>query len=438
MDNPNELLKALLTLSGSETLRLPSRVGPHGAKAASTEAVGGGPSGRTLSEEVRMSSSHTARAGRGVRLAVAAFVVAVAATLLAPAVQAAPLAASAEPSAVDAIAHGLGIARMEATRRLQAQDRLAVLAERLSRTLGTRAAGSRIDPARGELVVNVLDRRAAKQVRVAGARPHLVTHSLQRLERVKAALDRDGGAPGLAWSVDVVSNSVVIAVPQGRTDARTAGFLARARSKGVAVRVERVAGPARTQAFYGGQAVYAAGGGRCSAGFITQSSRGDQYVLTAGHCTEITSSWSDGDQTIGPTAASSFPGNDYGAIRISNPDLLGPEGAVLSNDGVQDITGASRVPIGATVCMTGSTTGTACGQVRRYNVTVSYPQGVVSGLTETDVCTQAGDSGGPLFAGGEAQGMVSGGTTGEGCGPSFRSYFQPVDEALSAYGLALR
>jgi streptogrisin D len=438
LGNSDELLKGLKTLSGSETLRLPSRVGPHGAKAASTEAVRAGSVGRTLSEEVCMSLPHAARAGRSVRLAVAALVVAVAMTLVAPAVQAAPSAASAEPPAVDAMAHGLGIARTEATRRLRAQDRLAALAERLSRTLGARAAGSRIDPAGGELVVNVLDRGAAKQVRAAGARPHLVTHGLQRLERVKAALDRDGGAPGLAWSVDVVSNSVVIAVPQGRTDARTAGFLARARSKGAAVRVEQVAGPARTQAFYGGEAMYASGGGRCSAGFITQSSRGNQYVLTAGHCTDLVSSWSDGDQTIGPTAASSFPGNDYGAIRISNPDLLEPEGAVLSDDGVQDITDAGRVPIGATVCMTGSTTGTACGQVRRYNVTVRYPQGVVSGLTETDVCTQAGDSGGPLFAGSQAQGIVSGGTTGEGCGPGLRSYFQPVDEALSAYGLALR
>jgi Trypsin len=160
-------------------------------------------------------------------------------------------------------------------------------------------------------------------------------------------------------------------------------------------------------------------------------------VLTAGHCTEISSSWNDGSQPIGSTAASSFPGNDYGAISIDDPASLDPQGGVLANGGFQDISSAGRVPVGSTVCKTGSTTGTTCGTVLAYDVTVNYAEGTVFGLTETDVCTQPGDSGGPLFAGSQAQGITSGGTIG-GCSQGgFRSFFQPADEALSALGLTL-
>jgi streptogrisin D len=193
----------------------------------------------------------------------------------------------------------------------------------------------------------------------------------------------------------------------------TAAFLARARSYGRAVRVERTAA-VQTHAFYGGQAILR-GGSRCSAGFNTRSGSGRNYVLTAGHCTNLGGTWrTSGGQTIGPVAASSFPGNDFGAIRISDPAALDPRGGVLYFGAFRDITGASRVPVGSSACKTGSTTGTTCGTVQAYNVTVNYAEGTVFGLTRTNICTQPGDSGGPLFAGSLAQGITSGGTIG-GC-----------------------
>jgi streptogrisin D len=309
---------------------------------------------------------------------------------------------------------------------------VAATADRLTRALGAQGAGAYLD-ASGRLTVNVLGAGAAAQVRAAGATPRLVTRSLARLGRVQEALDAAGNAPaGASWGVDLASNTVLVSVPAGRG----AAFVARARSFGAAVRVERT--PAvQTQAFYGGQAIYR-GRSRCSAGFNTRSGSGRNYVLTAGHCTDLGGTWTTaGGQTIGPVAASSFPGNDYGAIRISDPATLDPRGGVLHNGAFRDITGASRVPVGSSACKTGSTTGTTCGTVQAYNVTVSYAEGTVYGLTRTNICTQPGDSGGPLYAGSLAQGITSGGTIG-GCSQAgFRSFFQPVDEALNSYGLTL-
>jgi hypothetical protein len=306
----------------------------------------------------------------------------------------------------------------------------AATADRLTSSLGTQSAGAYLD-ASGRLTVNVLSAGAAAQVRAAGATPRLVTRSLARLERVKAALDAAAAPVGASWGVDLPSNTVLVTVPAGAG----AGFVARARSFGAAVRVEH-SRPVQTQAFYGGQAILHSGS-RCSAGFNTRSGSGRNYVLTAGHCTNLGGTWTTSSgQTIGPVAASSFPGNDFGAIRISNPAALDPRGGVLNGGAFQDITGAGRVAVGATACKTGSTTGTTCGQVLAYNVTVRYAEGTVSGLTRTRICTQPGDSGGAMFAGSQAQGITSGGTIG-GCGGNFQSFFQPADEALSVYGLTL-
>ena len=308
----------------------------------------------------------------------------------------------------------------------------AATADRLARALGAQAAGAYLDTS-GRLTVNVLGAGAAAQVRAAGATPRLVGRSLARLERVQAALDAAGTAPaGASWGVDLATNAVLVSVPAGKGTA----FVARARSFGSAVRVER-SPPVRTQTFYGGQAILH-GGSRCSAGFNARSGSGRTYVLTAGHCTNLGGTWrTSSGQTIGPVAASSFPGNDYGAIRISNPAALDPRGGVLHRGAFRDITGASRVPVGSSACKTGSTTGTTCGTVQAYNVTVNYAQGTAFGLTRTNICTQPGDSGGAMYAGSRAQGVTSGGTVG-GCGQAgFRSFFQPADEALSAHGLTL-
>jgi streptogrisin D len=382
--------------------------------------------------------------GRRVRLSVAALAVAAAAALMAPAAQAArPAAAQAAPSGwstamVDSVARSFGLTHAQAVQRLQKEASAQATAGTLSRTLGARAAGSFVDSASGALVVNVLDSTTAAQVRASGATPRLVRHSMARLDQVKAALDRVRGATGTSWAVDVQSNAVVVNVPRAGSGAGTAALLAKARSFGSAVRVVRTAGAASTQAFFGGQAILT-GGSRCSAGFITRvPASGNQYVVTAGHCTNIGTNWTTSSgQTIGATAASRFPGDDFGAIRIANPAALQPQGGVLNNGAFQDITGSTRVAVNATVCKTGSTTGTTCGRVLQYNTTVNYPQGTVFGLTTTNVCTQPGDSGGSLFAGTQAQGVTSGGTVGSCSQAGFRSFFQPADEILRVFGLQL-
>ena len=61
--------------------------------------------------------------------------------------------------------------------------------------------------------------------------------------------------------------------------------------------------------------------------------------------------------------------------------------------------------------------------------------GIVYGLIQTNVCAEPGDSGGSLFAGTTALGLTSGGSG--NCSSGGTTFFQPVMEALSAYGVSV-
>jgi streptogrisin B len=94
--------------------------------------------------------------------------------------------------------------------------------------------------------------------------------------------------------------------------------------------------------------------------------------------------------------------------------------------------------VGESVRRTGSTTGTHSGTVTALNVSVRYrgnPGGTVSGLIQTTVCAEGGDSGGPLYDGTRALGLTSGGSG--DCTSGGITYFQPVREAVNAYGVTM-
>jgi streptogrisin D len=107
----------------------------------------------------------------------------------------------------------------------------------------------------------------------------------------------------------------------------------------------------------------------------------------------------------------------------------------LYGGGYRDITGAGNAFVGQSVTRSGSTTGVHSGTVQALNATVNYAEGQVSGLIQTNVCAEGGDSGGSLFSGNTAIGLTSGGNG--DCTFGGTTFFQPVTEALSAYGVSV-
>lgn len=328
---------------------------------------------------------------------------AVAAAVVAPAAQAAP--ATAGPAATNTV---------------------AVSTSLVSR-LGARSAGSYVDGA-GKTVVTVTDSAAAGTVRAAGLTAKLVTRNADALAGVVSALNRHSDAVGTAWGVDTATNQVVVTLTPQAKGAKTAALLATAKRFGTAVRVERQS-TNFSKYITGGDPIYT-GGARCSLGFNVRSGS-TYYFLTAGHCTNIGVTWTDSSgRTLGTRTGTSFPGNDYGIVRYSTSYTNHP-GMV----GSQDITNARTPSVGETVNRRGSTTGIHSGTVTALNQTVVYSQGAVYGMIRTTVCAEPGDSGGPLYRTTSALGLTSGGSG--NCSSGGTTFFQPVVEPLSVYGVSV-
>ncbi|XTZ15492.1 S1 family peptidase [Micromonospora echinospora] len=240
---------------------------------------------------------------------------------------------------------------------------------------------------------------------------------------------------GTAWGLDPATGRMTLTFDDTVGPAEVAALRATAARAGAVLRHE----PGRlTTLIAGGEAVYAAGGGRCSLGANVRSGT-TWYFVTAGHCTATGATWyADSGQTtvLGSRTGSSFPGNDYGIVRYTNTSIPRPS-AVYTYPGLLPINGVASAYVGQRVCRTGSTTGVRCGTVLALNQTVYYAQGSVSGLIRTNVCAEPGDSGGPLYdpATGRILGILSGGSG--NCTSGGTTYYQPIMEILAVYGVTL-
>jgi streptogrisin D len=300
----------------------------------------------------------------------------------------------------------------------------------LARSLGAaRTAGAYLDAATGRMVVNVTDAATAATLRAAGAVPRLVSRSGHDLDSLMARLD--SGIPGTAWSVDPVGNQVVISVDHSVRGASLARLASAVAGSGGAARIERLTGRL-TPFISGGDAIYG-GQYRCSLGFNVRSGS-TYFFLTAGHCTNLAVEWfANAAHTtkLGDRTGSSFPGNDYGIVRYTNASIT-----ISGTAGSQDIVSAGNAYVGEAVSRRGSTTGVHSGTVTGLNVTVHYVGGgTVKGMIRTNVCAEPGDSGGPLYDRTIALGLTSGGSG--DCRTGGTTFYQPVTEALSRYGVAV-
>ncbi|MER5894140.1 S1 family peptidase [Streptomyces sp. NPDC001876] len=251
--------------------------------------------------------------------------------------------------------------------------------------------------------------------------------------QLTAAQDAVLGADiaGTAWNIDPATKRLVVTVDSTVSQAEINRIKESAGANAGALDIERTPGTF-SKLISGGDAVYASSW-RCSLGFNVRSGS-TYYFLTAGHCTDGAGTWwsNSGRTTVlGTTSGSSFPTNDYGIVRYTNTSVT-KSGTV----GSQDITSAANATVGMSVTRRGSTTGTHSGSVTGLNATVNYGGGdIVYGMIRTNVCAEPGDSGGPLYSGTRAIGLTSGGSG--NCSSGGTTFFQPVTEALSAYGVSV-
>jgi len=118
------------------------------------------------------------------------------------------------------------------------------------------------------------------------------------------------------------------------------------------------------------------------------------------------------------------------------------------NNAKVNIWGSTSPVLGETICQGGATTGISCGTVEELSWSFNQPAApggiygptYIEGMIRAEgMCSQSGDSGGPvtIWHGGLAYGIVNS----VGCGapdfPYFRVSIEPITRALNGSGLQL-
>ncbi|MEV6025818.1 S1 family peptidase [Streptomyces sp. NPDC052036] len=289
----------------------------------------------------------------------------------------------------------------------------------------------------GTPVVAVTDSAAAAEVKAAGARPKMVSHSMDQLKSATHTLSSAPKVTGTAWVVDYRTNQVMVEADSSVSASDWSRMKKLAGGIGDFVHMQRTQGKFTTRV-NGAQPVFSTSG-RCSAGYNVTNGQ-TEFILTAGHCGPGGTLWfsdNTGRTQLGRTVTSEFPGNgDFSLIRYENGQQTPGDNVVAigGGRGVR-ITAAGDPIVGEKVFRSGSTSGLHDGEVTALGATVNYPEGTVTGLIQTTVCAEPGDSGGPLFSEGIALGVTSGGSG--DCQAGGTTFFQPLTNAMATLGVQL-
>jgi hypothetical protein len=358
-----------------------------------------------------------------------------------PIVYGAPTTAadSLHPAILAAMKRDLGLDAEQAHVRVARELKATEVIEQVRTLAGNSFGGAWLVD--GELNVAVTDEALKSELAAAGATPLVVSTPLSKLEEAKKALDKidieqalgkRSGENGIAaYYVDVAANKLILEALSGSA-AQAAELAKQVGLVESEFEVRTVSGlPTTFATVRGGDAYLINRSARCSVGFSVTTG-----FVSAGHCgTAGTTATTSGGATLGSFSGSVFPGSgDYSYVRGSSGNTF--SGTINNySGGTLPVSGSTASAVGASICRSGSTTGVHCGTVRALGATVSYSQGRVTGLTQTNVCAEPGDSGGSFYSGAQAQGVTSGGSG--DCSSGGTTYFQPVNEILSAYGLTL-
>jgi hypothetical protein len=207
--------------------------------------------------------------------------------------------------------------------------------------------------------------------------------------------------------------------------------------RGFAVNVEVALDAVTSDSGYGqaGGNLLLGGGGRCTSGFVVKQTAGPELgVLTAGHCQDTMSQI----RSDGSTAFTfSFRGDEYGVGDyqwMRSPVMM--DGWFHYAVGLgRAATGIGNASMNQSLCKYGDETHTTCGSVDQVYAEHTVNGVKVTGLVRTRaMANDGGDSGGPVYNGGRAYGLVKGKTV----GPLIANYYYtPIATPLNKYYLHL-
>lgn len=153
---------------------------------------------------------------------------------------------------------------------------------------------------------------------------------------------------------------------------------------------------------------------KCTSGFNVVDANREIGILTAGHC-------DDALMYHSPSVQLAFQGEQDGGsydVQWNKQSSGTPQqqrnviSGAPSDLEITSVTDSSALPVGATVCKVGITTKLTCGEVADKSFQAVYKGVIGTSIrvrnSNNNVMTESGDSGGPVFGGNSAHGVVHG------------------------------
>jgi hypothetical protein len=361
---------------------------------------------------------------------------------------------------------GVSIERAEEVLELQHHGAEVDIVGQLENRLGERYAGVWFDNRAGEFVVPLVAGTDSSSVEALfveldlqdGFRSERARYDWSQLEADQERLDRKlthlAGQGLVRTSLDPRGNAVRIERSEALTDVQEGKLSDWSADAATSVELRdakvgsyepvdaacgEVIWGACDAPMRGGVGIGPAGssGENCTAGFkAIGKSNGNRYVLTAGHCTYETpylkaSSYDEGklferylgyveEQRLGDgwdVSKINATGTPYWDAASPWPTIVvdwGSKGWGFPVEAAHPITSEGGSFIGQYACHSGITTATHCSTVTKQDLTVAYYSSeygkyvTYNHLTEiAPICVDGGDSGGPVYAGNTALGIVS-------------------------------
>jgi len=275
-------------------------------------------------------------------------------------------------------------------------------------------------------------------------RPVTVAHSyadLMLLQQRMIADQKHGarfaGLKGTRYNIDVdVTRNQPVVYTDGHTAATVAAFTA----KYGALRLEAsgTGGPHACTATdckhflrSGLQAQGCCYFPHCSLAFTVSSGAVNLEIMTAGHC-DGQYNQSHGSEQFGHLHDSQYSGTVDAAVYYvdTNGFKAGPWIYVSTGETTRKVTSMQTyagLVVGSTICKSGWASGYTCGQV----LSKTYAADGLTNLMHTDMCDTNGDSGAGIFIGGQAVGIIHGGSA-SGCPSGYRGWHTHIENDVNA------
>lgn len=186
----------------------------------------------------------------------------------------------------------------------------------------------------------------------------------------------------------------------------------------------------------GGSLLFTSAGARCTAAFAARAGS-TGYLIAGPGCSGPPSTlvYSGNNVLVGQITAAQAPPRGYSIVRVTNTVDWQLVGWIDTGVGRVSISGSAETPVGGSVCLLSRAGGMRCGTIVAKNQTITFPEGVITGLTRTNICIEAGSRPIAFVSGRQAQGVPIGGSG--SCASGGNSFFQPINRILSTHGLTL-